>query len=54
MWQHENSVEVDIFVEKVESEATALEGKFLEHISRKSDAAVDYGKLISTVCVTLV
>jgi len=45
MWQNENGVEVDIFIEKFEAEATALEGKFLEHTSNKKEV-VDYGKSV--------
>lgn len=34
MWQYENSVETDIFIDKFENEATTLEGKFLEQTSQ--------------------
>jgi len=53
IWQNENTVEVDIFIEKFEAEATGLEGKFLQHISSNKDS-IDYGKWKIERCVTLV
>ena len=52
-WQNENKVEVEIFIEKFEVEATGLEGKFLQHISTNKEG-IDYGKWMVLGCVTLV
>jgi len=39
-------VEVDIFIDKFEAEATQLEGRFLENTKETSNKNLDYGKLL--------